>query len=1181
MNKSSPSNGVLAFLAEYRKLLLELVALGGALAGLLALKTKLPYLRSVEDWQFMCAAGAILFALTVNYWIRRPASLLKDVRDIDPDRIYGRDLESAGWFQHISNHRLVWLSGESGCGKSTLVRFGIKTLLESSGLFEAVYLSNWGEDWELGPWEALAAELSRMRFSKAVRPADVPELLRRHKDATGRTPVLLLDQFDDYQSQHYDRFLSPDGARLQVEALRKQNSFWAELARLLEEGAIRVLIVTRDDSPYGLECVRLVKPQDTHLARLQPGVAARLLATVVPADGVKDPAAGWNEFSGALLGSLEQKGTLAIQMVRAFRALAYVQNRPIRSGFYERMGALTGLESLPLDYHIRQASRIAACDRGVIVRALVEMIDPREQSKTRAVTLRELSAHLQLDENRTAALGKALEFMADPARKLLRQISAGVWRLDHDYLVGAVSALNDKENILRSTLEKAAERFRLARGEARWRAMLSPREWFRIACGRLLGRVEFGPYRGFFAVSCIRWIIPLLLGAAVVSAPLLYQQHRNVKNAEALDLMLSVSSTRSPENLWKTYDLPEYARLHIFETVLSESDYADSLNQAGVDWVSLLLRFDDGMRSAVLGMANRKCKPTPASQIPVPVPVCALLFNTLDRDYRESVRYALPGYSPDEACLRTDPGIFKEEFERYLSDGKTTLAGDCFQIGAKRLSDQVASGLLERAVDGWLVESPPAGLQPTQGPARAAPEAIYALASAATEPARIESVKRLTTANPLTDERLSLAWGIAGVHLPAPDALVAPLVASLGTTRAGACKDSRPFDPSERLMPQIVRARLAIGDDQCALDELFPGPPSGSPDPRDAEVWQSLTENERKKLAAAALGQTGLTIWQDQAAGPLLAFELTDTEASNLFSKLISLDKNTVSVSDTLFPLALKLKEPVAAETVRKLGPRCKEFELTPVCWLLGKREEFIESQFVPAPNSGPIYFDRSVLAESVEPDLALRILELSLEKVDSAPFGAYSFRDLKLLRDRLGQPARREFEDRLHAEWIRRFKPNDPNLQLQGQAPYWIALLPTQDLSQWKPTLLAGLMSQSGILADWSWYLERLEPDAAARGNIALDQYTGYDAQGHSLLNSSAPGPEVLRFLTVANEDAAWERVRWVVLEWTQRVAIAQRLCELHNCNADMHDRWALAKFALSRGQDMSKPPMVRPRWF
>jgi hypothetical protein len=99
----------------------------------------------------MCAAGAILIALIVNHWIRRPASLLKDVREIEPDRIYGRDLELAGWFQHISNHRLVWLSGESGCGKSALVRFGIKTLLKSSGLFEAVYLSNWGEDWELGP----------------------------------------------------------------------------------------------------------------------------------------------------------------------------------------------------------------------------------------------------------------------------------------------------------------------------------------------------------------------------------------------------------------------------------------------------------------------------------------------------------------------------------------------------------------------------------------------------------------------------------------------------------------------------------------------------------------------------------------------------------------------------------------------------------------------------------------------------------------------------------------------------------------------------------------------------------------------------------------------------------------------------------------------------------------------
>jgi hypothetical protein len=81
-------------------------------------------------------------------------------------------------------------------------------------------------------------------------------------------------------------------------------------------------------------------------------------------------------------------------------------------------------------------------------------------------------------------------------------------------------------------------------------------------------------------------------------------------------------------------------------------------------------------------------------------------------------------------------------------------------------------------------------------------------------------------------------------------------------------------------------------------------------------------------------------------------------------------------------------------------------------------------------------------------------------------------------------------------------------------------------------------------------------------------------------MLNSNAQGEEVLRFLTTANEDAAWERVRWVVLAWTQHVVIAQRLCELHNCNADMRDRWALAKFALSRGHDMSKPPMVRPRW-
>jgi hypothetical protein len=290
MVNAPPRNIALTILEEFRALLLAVGAVAAALGALLKLRPNIneQLNTGIKDWHLVLAAACALLVLGVLHWIRRPASVLKEIRDLDPGRLYGREAEVESWLKHLSNHRLVWMSGESGCGKSSLVRFGLAPRLLRTGRFEPIYISDWGEDWAAGPWESLAACLSNGESGADTTVGAAVDALR-YKAANGRTPVLLLDQFDDYQALHSDRFLPLGGVRLTAASLKGQNTFWAAIGSLLEEEVIRVLIVSRDDSPYGLECVRLLPPHDTHLARLEPGVAGRLLDEIVGANDVENP----------------------------------------------------------------------------------------------------------------------------------------------------------------------------------------------------------------------------------------------------------------------------------------------------------------------------------------------------------------------------------------------------------------------------------------------------------------------------------------------------------------------------------------------------------------------------------------------------------------------------------------------------------------------------------------------------------------------------------------------------------------------------------------------------------------------------------------------------------------------------------------------------------------------------
>src|SRR5687767_3825855 len=85
---------------------------------------------------------------------------------------------------------------------------------------------------------------------------------RTPRDAIGVTPVLVFDQFDDYQARHREKKTLPAQRKswLQARRLKEINAFWRAIAELHDQGAARVLVITRSDTAAGLGSVRFCEP---------------------------------------------------------------------------------------------------------------------------------------------------------------------------------------------------------------------------------------------------------------------------------------------------------------------------------------------------------------------------------------------------------------------------------------------------------------------------------------------------------------------------------------------------------------------------------------------------------------------------------------------------------------------------------------------------------------------------------------------------------------------------------------------------------------------------------------------------------------------------------------------------------------------------------------------------------
>jgi hypothetical protein len=207
--------------------------------------------------------------------LRHPDALF--LRRDNPAHLFGRADDIEQLILLCRKQSLVFLEGESGVGKSALLQSGLVPALKSDPELLPIYVESLiGADWERAPQRFLSAALwtalddaSRkiLGITSAPAPDAVKAVLEAIPSRLRRSPLLILDQFDDYQTRHRERFLF---RRIWLSPVRlaDRNEFWRDLRELLVSDTIHLVVVTRTETAAGLTSVQFVEPAIYHLDRV-------------------------------------------------------------------------------------------------------------------------------------------------------------------------------------------------------------------------------------------------------------------------------------------------------------------------------------------------------------------------------------------------------------------------------------------------------------------------------------------------------------------------------------------------------------------------------------------------------------------------------------------------------------------------------------------------------------------------------------------------------------------------------------------------------------------------------------------------------------------------------------------------------------------------------------------------
>ena len=617
-------------------------------------KKRLTLLGPVAEFPiivWLLVGAILLIARVLTLWdglarrsrLLRPEVLL--LKADKPAHLKGRseDIERVSMLCY--EYQQVHLVGESGAGKSALIQAGLCPALTTEKRLFPIYLDVWGQDWQEGPrtalihalWEALSEEDRKIVGLTALpEPGKLVVLLDQCKAKLGRVPLLIFDQFDDYQSRHRVLFLA--GRRrtwISADRLIETNSFWHDVNKLIDDQVVHCLFATRTDTADGLESIRFAAPQVYRLDRLNADFVLPLLTELTAhAEGaapvVFAPDRGWERLKERLARDLSEDGAvLPVQMKIALQGLASLRALTVRD--YERAGGLHGLEAAHVERHIVNTVRHSGLTKMQVQTLLTSLADANTL-KTVPRTSAEVAASIAAgDESQAGHLRKAVEEALDDLEKkeIIRKrfdpdTRQYVWILDHDYLCRGVFEAERRANRWFARAQESYRAFQDARSSPwrKWRSLLSPCQQMMLLTQHLRGRFRYGPLRSYATWSLLRFVPYLLIVAAVSLGwrEILRQQQTELARTEAAQILSDLGLTEdrdlSPSEVDRLRHLATSShavRLSFLEQALETTGNATRFNRRADIATQAAVGLDPDRRKQALSNIVLPCLQRPAA----------------------------------------------------------------------------------------------------------------------------------------------------------------------------------------------------------------------------------------------------------------------------------------------------------------------------------------------------------------------------------------------------------------------------------------------------------------------------------------------------------------------------------------------------------------------------------------
>ncbi len=518
----------------------------------------------------------------------------------------GREREIHDLARAVKDRRLTFLYGESGSGKSTLLKLGLARELAQSGTWIPIYVDVWGQDWVRGPQKSLADATDfalralELSMDNPVITETVFSRLAELRSKTGRRPILLFDQLDDYQNANRERFRNTGtGLFLGPDEVGDANPFWRNVRDLLgtEGDPIHVLLATRDDAESGLHCFRFEEPGVYPLARLEAADVEQLIHRLAPESVVSKPENGFSDLMARIVADLgrDHGGKVLPMQLRVALAGVGRLSGPLTLSRLERLGGVAGLGAQYVESAIQDAP-----GAWPVLNAMAQRT-AEGRGKAALLTRQQVLALVPSGQDASRLLQKLID-----ARILRRRLAGSedeTWQLYHDYVADAIVALDRRKRKWALRLSEAHERFRLADGLLqRWSLLLGPFTLIRLFWQRLRdGAFRFGEHLGYVRLSLPRMVLNMWTVAAVAAyGGWVYWSEQSEAKEIASAFLQGGNSKEEFRALWRLSSTPsDRTRRMVFQELLSTpvgAERFDNNRDSAIAALGLRISSLDGLR---------------------------------------------------------------------------------------------------------------------------------------------------------------------------------------------------------------------------------------------------------------------------------------------------------------------------------------------------------------------------------------------------------------------------------------------------------------------------------------------------------------------------------------------------------------------------------------------------------